>query len=77
MEGHLLGTKPCPAPMLIDAETPNPDYEVWISKDNYLLCFLLNSLEGTIAQQITGATTCHLTWKAIQNLCGAHNCTKV
>ncbi|KAK9138439.1 hypothetical protein Sjap_009033 [Stephania japonica] len=77
MEGHLLCTKPSPAPMLTNAETPNPDYEDWISKDNYLLCFLLNSLEGTIAQQITGATTCHLTWKAIQNLYGAHNRAKV
>ncbi|KAK9163246.1 hypothetical protein Syun_004148 [Stephania yunnanensis] len=77
MEGHLFGTKPCPAPMLDFSGTPNPKYEDWIIKDNYLICWLLNSLEAPIATQFVGAGSCYLTWKAIENLCGAHNREKV
>ncbi|KAK9123845.1 hypothetical protein Sjap_013447 [Stephania japonica] len=77
MIDHLYGTKPCPAPTLDISSTPNPEYEEWESKDNYLICWLLNSLTPDVAQQVVGHPTCHSTWTAIEDICGAHNRAKI
>ncbi|KAK9159788.1 hypothetical protein Syun_006129 [Stephania yunnanensis] len=76
-EEYLLGTKARPQQFLDASGTINPDYEDWVSKDQMLISWLLNSLTLDIAQSVHGHVTSADTWKAIEALCGAHNRAKV
>jgi lipid A disaccharide synthetase len=40
-----------------EVDKPNPDYEIWVAKDQSVLCFLLGSLSKEISLQIPTTLT--------------------
>ncbi|KAK9157207.1 hypothetical protein Scep_003781 [Stephania cephalantha] len=67
LDGYLLGTLPCPSPIL-ESGSSNPAYKDWISMDQLLRAWLLNSLTESVAIQIIRHSTSHSAWKAVEEL---------
>ncbi|KAI5384258.1 hypothetical protein KIW84_071318 [Lathyrus oleraceus] len=55
LDGYMLGKKECPQEFIIVADsskTKNPSFEEWVTDDQMLLGWLLNSITTDIATQL-------------------------
>ncbi|KAL5546518.1 hypothetical protein UlMin_006205 [Ulmus minor] len=77
LEGLILGTMPCPSATTTVVSTggttttlPNPEYELWMSKDQLVLGWLYNSIQPKVASRVMGHKTSMSLWEAIKNYFG-------
>uniref|UniRef100_A0ACD5TCP1 Uncharacterized protein n=1 Tax=Avena sativa TaxID=4498 RepID=A0ACD5TCP1_AVESA len=82
--GLLDGTDAAPAKTL-EAEDdnqkkitiPNPAYAAWLSRDQTVLGFLVNSLSPEIISHVVGLETSAAVWSVIIATCSSHSRTKI
>lgn len=55
----------------------NPDYELWVAKDQTVLNFILSNLSKEILSQVNSEVTAAGTWTAIQGLFAAQSHARV
>ncbi|KAK9157418.1 hypothetical protein Scep_003992 [Stephania cephalantha] len=79
LDGILLGEIPYPPKSDQETGAFNPSYQNWYSKDQLLLYIILNSLTPSVTSQIlrVANSSAHEVWKAIANLCGAQNKSRI
>jgi hypothetical protein len=76
----MLGTKECPDEHLTSSDsskTINPAFEEWVSHDQRLLGWLLNSMTTDIATQLLHCETSKQLWDEAQSLAGAHTKSQI
>jgi len=62
--------KTCPTKLLDDENgqyVPNPNYTLWIRKDQFLLSWIISTLSEKVLSQVYGLDTSRLIWAALQN----------
>jgi len=75
LDVYMLGTKACSDQFVTSGETTrkaNPDYDDWITRDQALLGWLINSMTTDIATQLLHCETSKEIWDEAQKLAGAH-----
>ncbi|KAI4297688.1 hypothetical protein L6164_037568 [Bauhinia variegata] len=79
LDSYILGTKPCPEPFIIgeSGRKTNPVYEEWVTNDQLLLGWLLNSISQEIATQLLHCQTSNELWEATQSLFGAYTRSRI
>jgi hypothetical protein len=68
--GFIDGEKTCPPQLLYDENgqnVPNPNYTLWIRKDQFLLSWIISTLSEKVLSQVYGLDTSRLIWVALQN----------
>jgi len=68
--GIIDGTEPCPPKYLTNAQgqdTPNPEYSIWIKKDQHLLSWINASLSEKVLSTVYGLNTSRQVWTALAN----------
>ena len=76
--GYVDGTAVMPSPTfkstvevdgkLVAKEAVNPDYDVWATKEQQVLGYLLLSLEPDILAQVVNLTTTTAMWRALEGM---------
>ncbi|KAK9093963.1 hypothetical protein Scep_025432 [Stephania cephalantha] len=79
LDGILLGEISCPPRFDSETSILNPSFQDRMSKDQLLLHLILNSVTHVVTSQIlkVASSSAHEVWKAIANLCGAQNRSRV
>ncbi|KAI4346153.1 hypothetical protein L6164_013226 [Bauhinia variegata] len=79
LDNYILGTKPCLEPFIISesGRKANPVYEEWVTNDQLLLGWLLNSISQEIATQLLHCQTSKELWEAAQSLSGAYTRSRI
>ncbi len=68
--GIIDGTEPCPPKYLTNEQgqdTPNPEYSIWIKKDQHLLSWINASLSVKVLSTVYGLNTSKQVWTALAN----------
>ncbi|XP_022683926.1 uncharacterized protein LOC105914785 [Setaria italica] len=79
----LEGKVPAPSPILkvlLDGkkkEVSNPEYDSWVSKDQQLLSYLLNSITREVLAGVATMTTSAEAWKALEVMFAAQSRARV
>ena len=60
-----------------DDKIPNPDYDVWVAKDQQILNYLLSSLSRDILAQVAALPTATAVWESIEGMFASQSRARV
>jgi ubiquinone biosynthesis protein Coq4 len=55
------------------SDVDSPEYEIWLSKDQLVMSWILNSMERNLAEIFSYFESTHDLWNAICNMYGNQN----
>ena len=60
-----------------EEQVPNPDYDVWVAKDQQILNYLLSSLSRDILAQVAALPTATAVWESIEGMFASQSRARV
>ncbi|BFG20753.1 hypothetical protein CerSpe_070270 [Prunus speciosa] len=63
--GYVDGSHTCPAKLLDDKSTPNPEYATWQRQDKQIMSWINSTLTSTVLSTVARCTTSAEVWKSL------------